>query len=70
MKGSKETFMDQREAELQMEEEEEMEGYYYPHPKGYHAKRKPVKTFREKVDDPIAEHDEREWKEAIDKRIE
>ncbi len=25
---------------------------------------------KEEPDDPIAEHDEREWKEAIDKRIE
>ncbi len=49
------------------EQEENMEGYYYPHPKSCLPEDKLLKEVREKPDDPIGDHDDREWKEAIDK---
>ena len=63
-------FMEQREAEREYEDRlgsNWIEPIPYP---WLSEKQEPAKEVREKPDDPIAEHDEREWKEAIDNKIE
>ena len=66
MGKSKETFMEQREQEMENSLPTNWVEHI-PYPWLKEKREEPAREVGEKPDDPVGEHEEREWKAAVEK---